>query len=75
MDLFNSPLKLVKGGGFRSSLDGTIITSRTYYWASNVPGNSETNEFKEVGSLIFLGSAALTNSPRAEGHSIRCIKN
>jgi hypothetical protein len=67
---FASPLKLPSGGRRRRT-DGNILFDGTYgyYWSSTISG---TNAIL----LRFLDSSTSTVlSPRAESHSVRCIKN
>lgn len=69
---FGSPLKLPVAG-YRTISNGTLLNmgSFGYYWSSTVSGISSrylyfgTNNFAAVG----------TTGGRAEGNSVRCIKN
>jgi hypothetical protein len=67
---FNSPLKLPTAG-LRSSSDGTIVfyACNGYYWTQTI--NSQV-----ARGLIYDGSGkVIIDVSRAEGYSVRCIKN
>ncbi len=69
-DAFNSPLALPAAGS-RSRTLGSFnsVGSFGYYWSSTVSGSN-------ARSLNFYSSdAAMHNSRRAIGHSVRCIKD
>ncbi len=67
---FASPLRLTVAGG-RGRVGGSLFNlgSYGYFWSSTV--NSYDSRF-----LNFLNtSASMANSTRADGRSVRCIKN
>ncbi|MDI9592976.1 MAG: FISUMP domain-containing protein [Bacteroidota bacterium] len=67
---FNSPLKLTKAGG-RNYGNGSLLDVGTkgYYWSSTVSGiGSQLLEFDYI-------SASITNHSRANGRSVRCIRD
>jgi hypothetical protein len=67
---FNSPLKFPTAG-LRSSSDGTIVfySCNGYYWTQTA--NSQISR-----GLIYDGSGKIIiDVGRAEGYSVRCIKN
>ena len=69
-DTFNSNLKL-PSAGHRSHITGLLIRQGTfgYYWSSTVSGTY-------ARLLNFFGTAAATyGSNRANGFSVRCLKN
>lgn len=67
---FASPLKLPLAG-LRSPSNGSLynVDSSGYYWSSTVVGVDS--------QIIFIqsGNASMYNYPRADGLSVRCIKN
>jgi len=67
---YNSPLKLSMGG-FRYYTTGNLVAEGTAgnYWASTIDG-PVSRSFN-----IAAGSAGLYSDGRAEGFSIRCIKD
>ncbi|MBN2777280.1 MAG: hypothetical protein JXR36_06545 [Bacteroidales bacterium] len=67
---FASPLKLSLPG-YRSYYDASYsnIGSLGYYWASTPDGTSAFN------IVIYSGGVVVSPSLRAEGYSVRCIKN
>ena len=66
---FNSILKLTPAG-YRSYTNALLIASglKGYYWSSSVSGT-------DISYLYFATVASITNKSRAEGLSVRCIKN
>jgi len=67
---FASPLKL-PAAGYRLTNNGNILNEGTYgnYWTSTVNG-------MQVSRLYFYsGNASVINSWRANGYSVRCIKD
>jgi uncharacterized protein (TIGR02145 family) len=67
---FTSPLKLTIGA-FRSYINGTFYSVGTigYYWSSTIV-------LSQSRSLSFGGAnAVLSSENRADGYSVRCIKN
>ena len=67
---YGSPLKLIRAGR-RSYGDGTLggLASSGYYWSSTVNGNNSR-------ILYFSGSSTfMYDFPRADGLSVRCLKD
>ena len=67
---FSSPLKLPMAGS-RGNSSGSLLNvdSGGFYWSNSVSGSSAWH-------LVFGGnSAAVITGNRADGHSVRCIKN
>ena len=67
---FASPLKLPVAG-FRTGSTGTLsgVGSSGYYWSSTVSGSG-------AGDLSFSSSnATMSTSTRANGLSVRCVKD
>lgn len=67
---FSSPLKLPVAGT-RDQIAGDIFvtTSNGFYWTSTISGNNA--KYLRFNST----SAFMDNYPRANGNSVRCIKN
>ena len=67
---FNSPLKLTKAGGRNYGNGNTfVVGTKGYYWSSTISGiGSQLLEFDNI-------SASITNHSRANGRSVRCIKD
>ena len=69
-DTFNSNLKL-PSAGYRSRINGLLLNQGTngYYWSSTVSGTS-------ARFLYFLSAVAITTTDdRANGFSVRCLKD
>ena len=65
---FASNLKF-SSSGYRSNSNGLISFSNNNYWSNNISGtNSIMLDFYSSGSLMNTGN-------RADGRSVRCIKN
>jgi hypothetical protein len=67
---FNSRLKL-PAAGYRSPIDATFTYAgqRGYYWGSDVANSG--------GKYLYIGTASAyagSGGPRAQGQSVRCIK-
>ncbi|MBS4013618.1 MAG: hypothetical protein KGZ97_07640 [Bacteroidetes bacterium] len=67
---FASPLKLPVGGN-RSNVDGILysVDSNGYYWSSSTQGA------RSMGINFGTTDVITSESPRAVGQSVRCIKN
>ncbi len=68
---YNSPLKIV-AGGYRSLINGTVYADGVHgvYWSRTVSG---TDAYALEFSIT--GSATMDSNNRANGFSIRCIKD
>jgi len=64
---YNSPLKLVPAGT-RNHLDGTILgIGLGYYWSATANGSNS--------GVLHFGNALVASASRAQGFSVRCIKD
>ena len=72
---FGSPLK-IPAAGFRNKNDGLVSQTGTngYYWTTSINGDGATGGTPRV-LVIDSGNAVITNRPKSNGYSLRCIKN